>query len=162
MIKLFGCILIILAGAGCGNIMSDKLKSNLITLKTILLLIDETEIMLGSEYMSTNEIIDVLSQKKAYSQLGIFHDINRLDINSSMSKNIQKSNLLNNDDKAKLSCFFEELGTTNLNGQLTKLNLCKAYFANAVLIAEQKYDSHAKLYRAMGVLCGAFAAILLV
>ena len=77
-------------------------------------------------------------------------------------KPLSRRYALHRQDTELLTAFGERLGTTDLEGQLSHLELYRTLFAKQETKAEDDIGKKSKLYKAMGLFVGVSAAIMLV
>lgn len=148
MIKLIGCVLIISACTQMGCAMAlDKIRQ-MKYLKLLRRLIFETRAMVDGG-MTFGEIILKLSLQKDYS------DFTFLSQDTS-------SPLFDNEIRQTAIDFFEKLGTTDTNGQLAYVSMSLAALDEQISRLSENFTSQVRLCRALGVLSGAFIAIMLI
>ena len=160
MIKLIGCVLIISACTQMGCAMAlDKIRQ-MKYLKLLRRLIFETMVEGG---MTFGEIILKLSLQKDYSDFTFLsQDTSSPDVRRIITEDIYKSKLFDNEIRQTAIDFFEKLGTTDTNGQLAYISMSLAALDEQISRLSENFTSQVRLCRALGVLSGAFIAILLI
>ena len=153
MIKLMGCIMLVMAGAGFGCCKADNLECKYRTVKNIEHMLNDLYIMLESSVLTKAEITERIMNNKKY------HMFEKYILNNSTDE--KDRSLLSKDDESKLTEFFEQLGTTDLYGQLSRTKLYIGEFSQREELLKEKLKRCGRLYRGMGVICGAAAAILI-
>lgn len=146
--------MLVMTGAGFGCCMSDKLESKYKSIKSVTYMLNDIYIMLESASLTKAEIIERIKSKNNYVMFQKY-----------MSENnviTIKNSLLSKDDEKELIQYFNQLGTTDLYGQLSKTNLCINEFKQREEILKEKLKRCGKLYRGLGVIGGAAAAILVI
>lgn len=82
--------------------------------------------------------------------------------NKAFSQAIAKSACLNTEDKEILAPLSEVLGSTDLEGQLSSLELTESLLQQSLKKARIRRESHSRLYTTAGILAGvAFAIVML-
>ena len=69
---------------------------------------------------------------------------------------------LNKSDKELLSEFGNELGKTDIDGQLKHIEFYKNLFDNQLLAAEEDIISKSKLYKTIGLFAGISTALMII
>lgn len=145
MLKLAGSILLVFAGGGIGFLKADKLVQKHKNIKLTVQMLCDVEIMLDSSCLTREEILCRLEESKSYSEFFQSED-----------------DFIDDEDMKELSDFFEQLGSTDLEGQLAKIRLCMNSFKNKEKEYALRAKKFARLYRGMGVLIGAMLAVMLI
>ena len=159
MIKLIGCVLIISACTQMGCAMATDKIRQMKYLKLLRRLIFETRAMVEGG-MTFGEIILKLSLQKNYSDFTFLsQDTSSPDVRRRITGDIYKSKLF---DRQTAIDFFEKLGTTDINGQLAYISMSLAALDGQISRLSENFTSQVRLCRALGVLSGAFIAILLI
>lgn len=162
MIKLIGCVLIISACTQMGCAMAlDKIRQ-MKYLKLLRRLIFETRAMVDGG-MTFGEIILKLSLQKDYSDFTFLsQDTSSPDVRRRITDDIYNSKLFDNEIRQTAIDFFEKLGTTDTNGQLAYVSMSLAALDEQISRLSENFTSQVRLCRALGVLSGAFIAIMLI
>lgn len=160
MIKLIGCVLIISACTQMGCAMATDKIRQMKYLKLLRRLIFETRAMGG---MTFGEIILKLSLQKGYSDFTFLpQDTSSPDVRRRITEDIYKSKLFDNEIRQTAIDFFEKLGTTDTTGQLAYISMSLAALDEQISRLSENFTSQVRLCRALGVLSGAFIAIMLI
>lgn len=162
MIKLIGCVLIIAACTQMGCAMaSDKIKQ-MKYLKLLRRLIFESKAMIEGG-MTFGEIVSKLVSQKDYKEFTFLsEDTSSPDVRTKIAEGIQNSKLFDSESRQTAVDFFENLGTTDTNGQLAYISMNLAELDEQIGRLSENFSSQIRLCRALGVLSGAFIAILLI
>ena len=113
--------------------------------------------------MTFGEIILKLSLQKDYSDFTFFsQDTSSPDVRRRITEDIYKSKLFDNEIRQTAIDFFEKLGTTDTNGQLAYISMSLAALDEQISRLSENFTSQVRLCRALGVLSGAFIAIMLI
>lgn len=161
MIKLIGCVLIISACTQMGCAMATDKIRQMKYLRLLRRLIFETRAMVEGG-MTFGEIILKLSLQKDYSDFTFLsQDTSSPDVRRRITEEY-KSKLFDNEIRQTAIDFFEKLGTTDTNGQLAYISMSLAALDEQISRLSENFTSQVRLCRALGVLCGAFIAILLI
>ena len=152
MIKLIGCVLIISACTQMGCAMAlDKIRQ-MKYIKLLRRLIFET----GNKD-------NLLKISKDYSDFTFLsQDTSSLDVRRRITEDIYKSKFFDNEIRQTAIDFFEKLGTTDTNGQLAYISMSLAALDEQISRLSENFTSQVRLCRALGVLSGAFIAIMLI
>lgn len=153
MLKLVGSILLVTTGAGLGCLKADKLVKQHKNVKKTVQMLNDIYIMLESSCLTKSEILSRLENSDNYREL-----VQPFSVGGGC---VSKSGYLEEEDMYRLSCFFEQLGSTDLNGQLSRTRLCINEFIVREKVCAERTKRYAKLYRGMGVLIGAMIAVML-
>ncbi len=166
MVKIIGLTLILACGGLIGLTAAEKIKLHTKALRKIIRLLEESEIMIRYNACTFNELLehyrscDELKDIDFIAQDSICNDS---DIKDSVCSNLQHTGLdLTEEEKHNLGCFFRELGSTDLDGQLAIILHYKEYFKGSLCRADEEQQSKSRLYKSMGILGGAFLAIILI
>lgn len=147
MIKLVGLMGIFLSLTLVGFSKAGDIQTRLSQLKTAHCMLEEIEIYLEYGVMTKYEIFEkVLSQEK-YSFL--------------TEQTICESKLDENEINHILS-FYNQFGTTDLQGQLSYLKMTKEFITESVTQLKGDISNKCKLYRSSGILVGIFVCIILI
>ena len=167
MLKLICIGGIVLAASCCGIYFSAALKDRIISLKRISCMLEEIFILLKYRSATVYEILETLRRDERFAELSFLNEQKFSADNSfqqvwceAVERNIPKG--LKKSDAELLSDVGRKLGTSDLEGQLSALELRQAELNSAISAAEEEYRRKAKLYRSLGVLAGVFIAIMLV
>lgn len=162
LIKIFGCVLIALTGFGVGCILTKRLSLRLDFMNKFSVFISllQTQIRYnGSEIYSL-----VISCAKS-SDLPLFNHADIIEPFSEFWKSeiikYQKKFGLNNSDKELLLEFGSGLGTTDIEGQLSHLELYRSIFQKRLQERQSEFKDKSKIYRALGLFGGISTALII-
>lgn len=163
MIKITGLTAVFICCCLLGMSKTSKLNRRLSELKLIRRMLCEFCIMLEYNCSTVLELIKSSAHNKELSRLEFLScDKNAADISSSVVKAVsQWQTDITSDEKDRLISVFEELGTTDLNGQLAMLSYNKEYFQRSIEELEKSKPMKARLYNSLGFLGGIFAVVML-
>lgn len=167
MIKYMGFALIIAITSFAGCYFSSELKIRLINLKKINFLIDEIIILLRYKASTVYEITACLASNERFADFGFLKNITN-DNSISFQQNwnnavkAQPPSSLKANDLEILADIGKNLGTSDMEGQLSMLSLQRAELENIISVAETDCERKSKLYRSLGVLAGAFISVMLI
>ncbi len=167
MLKYAGLALIIAVTSFAGCYFSSALKTRLINLKKINFLIDEIIILLRFKASTVYEITEYLVKNERFSDFDFLYCITD-DENTSFQQNWHNAikarppmNLKENDLEI-LADIGKNLGTSDMEGQISMLSLQRAELEMQISSAEADCQRKSKLYRSLGVLAGAFISVMLI
>lgn len=135
-IKYTGILLIFITLSMAGRYKALSVKKEVDSLKDLIDAIMDSKILLKSERTRSCEII--------------------ANINSKL-KNVSDKEVL-----LITSGLVQKIGTTPIEGQLLLFDGCYERLNNILAVLEQKSYAKKKLYRSLGVILGAFVAVMLV
>ncbi len=163
--KIIGVFFILLCGGLFGIYFSKKLKDRMNNLQKIIYLFDFFATQIRFKALTSEEIIELLKDDAVCKDLEF---IKNFDLNEDEPfelrwiKSIEISEiLLKNDEKELLKAYGENIGTSDIQGQLKEIESFKSRFIYMLENAKVDFENKAKLYRSLGVIGGAFFAIIL-
>ena len=164
MIRIIGIVLIMLTGANCGCYLSSRVKGHIKTLETINDMLRETQVMIRFNAVTFKELILHLQGCFGISKLKFLSfDAEKSDIRESIIFAIkQNEDGLTQEENERLCCFFMGFGTTDIDGQLSMVERYQHYFADRLEKVRDEGLKKCRLYNSLGVLGGAFVAVMLV
>lgn len=161
MLKVIGCALLILSGSAAGWYMGEKPVQRHRLLGVLTELVKETSVMLGA-YIPTESIMESLRTTERYSALGFLH----YDICDAADKQRLLSEVsrlpLESGTADRLRHFFSQLGSSEMEQERTRAELLYTYLKAELERTDKTFRSQRKLCRALGILSGAFAAVMLI
>ncbi|MBR1750500.1 MAG: hypothetical protein IJ740_06395 [Ruminococcus sp.] len=161
MLRTAGCMLVILSGMGIGRIVSDTIQKKYILLSRLHDMAAEITVMLSS-LVTTGDILNSLYSSEKYHDLTFLScDITRPDGRTNIA-NMIGTLPADKDIKDQLIRFFNDLGTADCDHECAKAQLLTANLAQSRDELAQHYRSDKKLARVLGLMSGAFAAVILV
>ena len=167
MFKFIGLAVIIAVTSFLGNYFSSALKTRLVNLKKINYLIDEIIILLRFKASTVYEITEHLAKNERFSDFVFLGSITA-DSDISFQQNwcsALKSNpplSLKTNDLEILADIGRNLGTSDMEGQISMLSLQRTELEMLISSAEADCERKSKLYRSLGVLAGAFISVMLI
>ena len=161
--KLLGCAAVALSGLAFGVMKSRSLYARRDSLKRVLVFLSSlaTNIRYSSDEISSAVSAAANSSDAAYLCVEADRDTPFYDRWEEAVKSIPKVRALNNSDKELLLGFGEKLGKTDLEGQLSHIELYRALFQKQIKEAEDDAQKKSRLYRTLGIFGGVSAAILI-
>lgn len=162
-LKLLGCAALVLAGTAVGFMKARSLSSRRRLLAAVGTLMQDLATRL--RYQSEDIFTSVTLAAKS-AGLSIKEDADRsqgfLAWWELQTESFAPPHVLHNSDKELLSSFGSQLGTTDLEGQLSHIELCRAMLSKQLSEAEEEQRQKGRLYRTLGVFGGVSAAIMLI
>ena len=148
MIEFVGSVMVVLCGYFIGFMQADKLNKLCRNLHTAVQMMNDVYIMLDSAFLSRDEIFGNLEKQEKYFRFkNLFYD----------EKIVEK--ILPEDDCLRLEEYFNQLGSTDINGQLMKTKLCINELNSSEKELYEKSNRCEKLYKAMGIMSGLMIVI---
>lgn len=170
ILKILGAILIFLVSSMLGFLYSNRLKMR----------VDELgKIIYWSEYMSNQIRFNSLPLKDLFQQMALMKEFQLLYFvkksDESMQKNIMfpeafenaldKSKNIMNLEKEDYDCLINiknDLGSTDIDGQVKILELFKTNITYQYEKAKINYEKTGQMYKKIGMLVGVALAIMLI
>lgn len=164
MIKFIGSVMILCSGIGAGVLMSYKNKSHLKSVEAIEKMFVQTSLMLKYSVVTFDELIGFLQKSSQTNGLNFLKaDINSLSLPDKILVNIRENeDNLSNDEINSLYDFFSQFGQTDLDGQISLSKRYEHYFQDKLVKMREESRVKCKLYNSLGVLGGAFVAVMLI
>ena len=152
-LKLLGCAAVALSGLAFGVMKSRSLYARRDSLKRVLVFLSSlaTNIRYSSDEISSAVSAAANSSDAPYLCVEADRDTPFYD----------RWEEANNSDKELLLGFGEKLGKTDLEGQLSHIELYRALFQKQIKEAEDDAQKKSRLYRTLGIFGGVSAAILI-
>ncbi len=161
MLRFIGCALLAAAGTAGGWYLGEKPAARYRLICALTELVKEVSVMLGA-YMPTSQIFESLCSGGGYDELSFLR--RELLTSSDRQALISAVGELEIEDEIKdrLARFLLQLGSSEMQQERTRAELLYTY-----LKAEQErtaltFRSKRKLCRTLGILSGAFAAVMLI
>ena len=165
-------VLIILIMTICtllGGYFSGKLRQKCRFLKDIEYMLEELRLMIEFELAEAGEIIDRLAKNKRLSELTFLQKISEeihigSDIGLLWEKAVecQQYGFLTDEEKEFIKDIGKNLGKSDISGQLNAIKYEKLELEKMIRSADEDNCRKSKLYRSLGVLCGAFIVIMFI
>ncbi|WP_124099128.1 stage III sporulation protein AB [Ruminococcus sp. Marseille-P6503] len=166
MVKMIGLALILMSGGLIGITASDKVKLHGKALKKIIRLLEESEIMIKYNACTFSELLEhyrICDEIKDIDFIEQYSLSGEADIKEAVCGAVKRTGLeLTEEEKHNLNSFFLELGSTDLEGQLAIISHYKEYFRECLCRADEETQAKCRLYKSMGILGGAFLAVILI
>jgi len=166
MIKIIGIFALVISSSLIGITASEKLKNRVSELNLIKYMLEEIAILIRYKAMTVYEIIGTLKKNEGFKKLEFIDGFTINMQNSfatSWGENIDKAkSSLTKADIELLKSFGGTLGTSDIDGQLSTIEVFKGNFSKLEKDARHIYEQKSRLYRSLGVLIGAFISIMLI
>lgn len=143
MIRLAGCLLIIVVGTLIGTAKSRALKDRTNRLNQLLRMLTRASELIRYKRSTVGEIMEQLKEDQHFRDLLDSTDLER-----------QENELI--------SGFLSELGTTDAEGQLSMIALYSSRCRELIEAAKNEEAAKCRLYEQLGFMSGAFIAVLLI
>lgn len=165
-------VLIIMIMAVCtliGVYFSGRLKQKCRFLKDTAYMLEEIELMIGFESAEVWEIVERLAKNKRFYELDFIKNISEKktvcsDFGILWEESVERCQygFLNAEEVEFIKDIGRKLGKSDTSGQLNSIRYEKAELEKMIRSADEDESRKSKLYRSLGVLCGAFAVIIFI
>lgn len=168
MLKLFGTVVLILSTSMVGVHFSGRLSERVRMLNAIKLMLEDISIHIRFRGLTVTELVQNLVRNPSMSECTFLLTVEEnLKVTRSFSEawnlSIDACNIhcLKPSDREFLMEIGGFLGNSDIDGQLSSLELSKEKLRMLQQSAIEQCDKKGRLYRSLGVLSGAFAAVML-
>lgn len=127
--------------------MSENISSHIKQLSTIIKMLEEFKIRIEYQLPTKDELFDYIFKNSSYKS---FKECNLA------------STRLTSEEKELICSFYSQLGTTDLQGQLSMIEIYKKDFSNQLSKLSDNKDNKCRLLRTGGLLTGIFICLLLI
>ena len=145
MLRILGCLMMIVTGSLCGITKSKAVRAHTAELKTVCSMLREISELIRYKRSTTDEILSLLSADSRFSSLAA-----------------GRSEHLSCEEKSLLSGIFAKLGTTDAEGQFSMIEHGASRFAEYAEDAAAEQKNKCRLYEVLGFMGGAFAAVIFI
>lgn len=145
MLKLLGCLMLIVTGSLCGTAGAAALRSHTVQLKNVCSMLLEISELIRYKRSTKEEIIGCLKLNDSYFAL--------------LSG---KTSPLTESEASLLGELLSKLGTTDAEGQLAMLGHGISRFNEYAQNAAEEQRTKCRLYEVLGFMGGAFAAVMFI
>lgn len=164
MIKLVGIILIVFTGAGIGIFASEKLKQQLCSCKLLIEMFNSISVMIRYRAMDFYEVSKELKENISLSKLEFISQLPESyngtnSFSDEWHKAVESDSQIGFEEKEILHSFASNIGTSDIEGQLSELELVSCRLKAVEEKRKEDYIRKGKLYRSVGVLAGIMAGI---
>ena len=148
--------------------MSAELKMRVQQLEKFLLLLNETEILIKYRALRTAEIISELSERDNFSDFDFINNLKQKltgendNISVCWQNSVNETKFLSEKDKRIFSGVGEQLGTTDISGQISMIELNKKLLEENLSEARTELTEKGKLSRPVWGLAGIAIGILII
>ena len=163
-LKILGGLLLVLSGFSVGWFCSKKLLMRRNFFKKLLSFVSNLSTQLR---YSSSDIFTLVSLSASISGLDFFEISDETGtpfykVWSERVSEIPAKFGLKNSDRQLLLEFGEQLGKTDVDGQLKHLELYEALFKKQLTDSENEINRKSKLYKTMGFFVGTAAALMII
>lgn len=166
MLKLISAVFLLSGCALAGKLIADNQKSRCEYQRSIISFLSAAENRLKSTRIPFSELINEMSRyeeypvflKKCSSLLGGGESLKKAwEVSLESDENIKKT------DSKKLLCSMgNQLGATDIEGQLSCIGCCRRELEKVLAAEEEKSRKYSGVFPALGVLAGVWAIILFI
>lgn len=163
--KLTGCLLLLTMCIGTGMYAANRLQARTRRLQLLVQLINDIMQDLRYTLPTVDVLIAHLQARPCYHTLEFLSAYDHTSPEQSLPHRLATSieaTQYTQEEKDILQQVAATLGSTDLDGQLSALMLCKTRMESLLAESTEKQRAQGNLYRSMGVLCGLFLVILLI
>lgn len=165
MIRITGILLIFLTSTVLGMFLSNNIKNKRERLVKERKMLEEISIMIRFNSLTLKEIIYELENAVCdFKFLKILKIMLEKPISfpEAWEQAIKKDDIISESEKKVLIELGFNLGTTDIDGQLSTLNIYKIRLDKMIEEESEKYRVKGKMYRSLGIMFGAMIGILIV
>lgn len=165
--KTFFILTLIIISSILGSYFSRRLKFRCVFLKNISYMLEDISLMIEYDAAEVGDIIKRLCSNKRYEELDFLKALQskkESDFSYLWEKSVSEKNydFLTDEEIELIKDIGRKLGKTDICGQLNTIKYEKSQLEKMLKNAEDDFMAKGKLYRSLGVLCGAFIAILFI
>lgn len=167
MIRIVGILLIFLTSASVGMFLSNNIKNKRERLIKERKMLEEISIMIRFNSLTLKEIVSELEGTEVFDDFKFLKKLKIILIGvvsfpSAWEQSVKEDDILSESEKKLLIEIGYSLGTSDIDGQLSTLNIYKIRFDELIEEESEKYRVKGKMYRSLGVMFGAMIGILIV
>lgn len=138
-----------------------------VQLRKFVAMLDEMAILMRFKALRTKEIITEISKHESFGSFIFLNTLNDClelddDISASWCEAAHRAVFLNESDKNILIGVGEQIGGTDIEGQLSMLAMSKTLAEQNLLQAENEYRIKGRMLRTVWSLCGLAAGIMVI
>lgn len=163
--KLFGCCLIAAVCGVGGMLAAGRLSQRVNQLRLLIQLLNDMMNQLRYTLPTVGDMLQSLAGQPCYQTLTFLTCAAEMLSHEPFPHSWQtalRAHPLPQEEQTILLQVGSTLGSTDLDGQLSALSLCREQLQNLLRRAESLQQSHSTLYRSLGLLTGLFLVILLI
>ena len=162
--KWIGLIFLILCGAMAGMACSGKLRMKLERTEKLCSFLREMGVLMQYQMSTLGELLDTFSSRSVYQEFQFLSQtavhMQQTPFVQAWSEQVQAEKHLPSEVKEVLLELGEDLGTTDLEGQLSALSQAHIQLQRFQDTYRVTYQKKGKLYRSLGLLAGLLLAVL--
>ncbi|MEE5992422.1 MAG: stage III sporulation protein AB [Oscillospiraceae bacterium] len=164
--KWIGILLLFLSSGGMGLYASQRLQNDVRRTEKLIALTEECSAYIRYQQPELDELIDILSTNPTYQE---FHFLQSISENSNpyLMPSTIWNDAIENDTAVPLptreilESLGQVLGTTDIEGQLSALELHRIQLQQVLSGCRERYQKQGKLYQSLGILAGCMLGVLL-
>lgn len=170
MIKIIGCIIIVLACSGLGFMLAARYKMRVLELRSIKMSLQILETEIAYSNTPLPDAFYMVSTKSSAPVNTIFVQMstslkekNHSTVGEAFSKTIdeiREKMSITNEDIDILKSFGNSLGCSDTDGQIKNFNMAIKQLENQELKAEESRLKNERMYKNLGILAGLAIAII--
>ena len=153
-----------LFGAAAGVWFSKRLKEREHFMSCVILLIKELTVQIKYTNSEIGDMLKTASQNEAYRDLLFVTSCSDIsengDFHALWNDGVKKQPYLTPTDRELLFALGDRLGATDLDGQLSFLELTCEMLKKQQQEASENYRKKGRMYRSVGLLCGLAVGIM--
>ncbi len=147
--------------------MSAGLKMRVLQLRKFIAMLDEMSVMIHFRAIRAKDLIMEISRHESFGSfifLNILTDCLELDddVGASWKEATKRTFFLNESDKDILLCVGEQIGSTDIDGQLSMIAASRTLAEQNLVQAEDEYRIKGHMLRNVWSLCGLAAGIMII
>lgn len=146
MLKALGYIALISAFSSAGFFVSGDIAKHYEEQKSVIKMLNEIKILLEYGVFTKRELFEKVFSSDEFSKF---------------SEENLASSKLSEKEQNSLSEFYNQFGKTDLNGQLSTIEIYLNEFALGAEELRQAKDNKCRLARTAGILCGVFVCLII-
>lgn len=167
MIRIAGTLLIFLTSAAVGMYLSNSIKNKKERLIKERKMLEEISIMIRFNSLTLKEIIFELENSELFNEFKFLNQLqimlkNLVSFPEAWEQSIKEDGILSESEKKLLTEMGYTLGTSDIDGQISTINIYKSRLDELIEEESEKYRVKGKMYRSLGVMFGAMIGILIV
>ncbi|MGN1134126.1 MAG: stage III sporulation protein AB [Oscillospiraceae bacterium] len=163
MLKVIGAVLVIICGMLVGRAFSAANKKHLKTVGMIVNMFYEIRQQLKFNGATFEELLEHIRSCSDTKELEFIQGDSGGDIRRAVIDRIhQNPDRLYEEEAVRLESFFETLGSTDMEGQLAKAEICCEYFQRDEQELKEQSAKKCRLYNALGIIGGALLAVVII
>ncbi|GEM_PF-3861912 len=167
MIKMIAAILVSVIGYLVGQNYAEHLRNKVSVLEKFILMVDKTEYLVRNNALDLYEIFDLLRKNVSLKGIKLIRCFPETfdpdtDIRKQMHTLIEKDFELSAEERELLHRFADQIGSSDQEGQAVFLSGLRAELVQLRDSRRAEFHEKSRLFKAVGLLCGAMAGILII